>query len=659
MAEWGRSIAPDEGALRALLAAIIDSSDDAIVAKDLNGTILSWNNSAETLFGYTPAEAIGQSILMLLPPERRHEEDTILATLRRGERIDHFETERVRKDGRRIAVSLSVSPIRDASGNIVGAAKIARDVTAAKEMYEVRARLAAIVESSEDAIIGKDLNGVIMNWNAAAERLYGYTAEEAIGKPILIVLPPDRIAEEAEILATLRRGDRLEHFDTERLTKDGRRIHVSLSVSPIKNAAGVIVGAAKIARDVTLRKRLESEREELLAKERASRHEAEAANRSKDAFLAMVSHELRSPLSPILAWARLLRQGSLDAAKTDRALETIERSARTQAQLVDDLLDVSRIVSGKLRLEIRPVELPAVIEAALEVVRPAADAKSIQLQKFLDTETGPVSGDPARLQQVVWNLLSNAIKFTPKQGRVQVTLERVNSHVEIAVSDTGRGILPDFIPHLFERFQQAESGPARSYGGLGLGLAIVRHIVELHGGSVHAESAGEEQGATFTVKLPRMLFARTAGEIERRHPTAEGPRADGAYARLDGLRILVVDDEPDSNEVVGTLLGACGAEVRVAGSAAEGLNELKGWKPDVLVCDIGMPGEDGYAFLAKVRAMPGENATVPAIALTAYATTADRVRIFSTGFQGHVVKPVDPAELVAVVDSAARWRPKA
>jgi len=526
-------------------------------------------------------------------------------------------------------------------------------VLAATDPEAIRNVLAAIVESSDDAIVGKDLNGTIVTWNRGAERIFGYAAGEVTGLPITIILPPDRLSEEKDILATLRRGERIDHFETERVRKDGRRISVSLSVSPIRNARGEVVGAAKIARDISLQRQIELERQEMLAKEQAARATSEAANRSKDAFLAMVSHELRSPLSPILAWVHLLREGTLGREKTARALEIIESSARSQAHLIDDLLDSSRIVAGKFRLQVCPVQLTAVIEAAIEVVRPAAEAKNIRLQLVLDTETGVIAGDPERLQQVVWNLASNAIKFTPKGGRIQITLERVNSHVEIAVTDTGQGIRAEFLPHLFERFQQAESGTTRGVGGLGLGLAIVRHIVELHGGTAHAESPGEGQGATFTVKLPRMIFARTAGEIERRHPTQGALPAHTDYPRLTDLRVLVVDDDPDSNEVVRTLLVACGADVRVAGSAADGLEELRRWVPDVLVSDIGMPGEDGYAFLRKVRAQRGDLASVPAVALTAYATSEDRVRIFSAGFQMHVAKPIEPAELVTVVASAA------
>src|SRR5262245_3943222 len=513
--------------------------------------------------------------------------------------------------------------------------------------------LAAIVESSDDAIVSKDLTGIITSWNRGAERVFGYTAEEAVGRSITMLLPRERLPEEATIVATLVRGERSDHCETERITKSGRRIPISLSVSPIRDRSGRVIGGAKIARDITLRQQLEQQREKDLVQEQQRRSLAEAANRAKDDFLAMVSHELRAPLSPILSWARLLRMRVLDEAKSDQALETIERRARVQAKLIDDLLDISRIVAGKLRLEVQSVDLASVIEQAVEVARPAADAKQIRVEMVLDTETGPVSGDPARLQQVVWNLLSNAVKFTPKGGRVQIALERVNSHVEIAISDTGRGVSAEFLPHLFERFQQGQSGTTRSPGGLGLGLAIVRHIVELHGGTVFAESAGEGQGATFTVKLPRTIFRRTAGESERRHPTVDPLPEQADLPSLDHLRVLVVDDEPDSKEVVSTVLGAAGAQVRVAASAAEGLEQLEQWTPHIIVSDIGMPSEDGFMFLARLHALPGEVARIPAVALTAYSTTADRVRIFSAGFRAHVVKPIDPVELVVVVANVA------
>jgi signal transduction histidine kinase len=403
---------------------------------------------------------------------------------------------------------------------------------------------------------------------------------------------------------------------------------------------------------VAQQQRVEGESERLLVEAQQARAEAEVASRAKDTFLAIVSHELRTPLSPILAWTALLERGTLDAEQTHKALDTILRCARAQAQLIGDLLDVSRIIAGKMRLDVRPVELRAVIEAAVDVVRPAADAKHVRLQLVLDTEIAPIAGDPDRLQQVVGNLLTNAVKFTPKNGLVSL-VARVNSHVEIAVSDTGQGIDPTFLPHVFNRFQQADASTTRKYGGLGLGLAIVRYIVEAHGGTVHAESPGPGQGSVFTVKLPLVPVQRKAGETVRRHTSEGRLTAPGDFPALIDLRVLVVDDEPDSNDVVRTILVDRGAEVRVAASASQALDILDRWKPDALITDIGMPGEDGYALLAKVRARKDDMGRLPAIALTAYASADDRVRLLSAGFAMHVAKPIEPVELLAVVASVA------
>jgi signal transduction histidine kinase/CheY-like chemotaxis protein len=388
------------------------------------------------------------------------------------------------------------------------------------------------------------------------------------------------------------------------------------------------------------------------ALERARDH-AESANRAKDEFLAVVSHELRTPLTPIISWARLLKTGKLDDVTRDRAIDVIERNARSQAQLVDDLLDVSRIVAGKVRLDVQTIDLRPLLEAAVEAARPAAAAKGIRLQLILDPRAGAVSGDPQRLQQVAWNLLSNAVKFTPKNGRVQVHLQRVNSHVEIAVSDTGQGIESAFLPHVFERFRQADSTTTRTHGGLGLGLSIVRQIVELHGGRVRVDSPGEGQGATFTVELPTTLLRTPAAD--RVHPMTPTDVPFEPSATLAGTRVLVVDDERDTLEMLDVLLRQCGADVRMADNAAMGLEMLRHWRPDVMVSDIGMPGEDGYAFIGKVRDLPREEGGLtPAIAVTAYARSEDRVRALSAGFQMHVAKPIEPAELVASVASLTR-----
>jgi signal transduction histidine kinase/CheY-like chemotaxis protein len=393
-----------------------------------------------------------------------------------------------------------------------------------------------------------------------------------------------------------------------------------------------------------------------LDSERAARAEAEAASRLKDEFLATVSHELRTPMTAVLGWAHLLRVND-QLSETDRehALEVIERNARSQNQLIEDLLDVSRIITGKLRLDVRAVEPVSFIEAAIEAVVPAAEAKEIRIRKSLDAGAPEVFGDPARLQQVVWNLLSNAIKFTPRGGHVEVRLERANSHLEISVTDSGAGIEAEFLPYVFDRFRQADGSTRRQYGGLGLGLAIVRHLVELHGGTVAAASAGEGLGATFTVRLPLMAAYQLEAE-EARSRDAASPQALAVEwpDRIEGLKILVVDDEADTLELLKLSLEQCGAHVTTASSSSEALGVLSQEVPDVIVSDIGMPFEDGYEFIRKVRALPPERGgRIPAVALTAYASTQDRLRVLRSGYQMHVAKPVELTELTAIVSSVA------
>jgi PAS domain S-box-containing protein len=387
----------------------------------------------------------------------------------------------------------------------------------------------------------------------------------------------------------------------------------------------------------------------------AARRSAEEASRLKDEFLATISHELRTPLTAMLGWAHLLRAGSLDEQSAKGAIETIERNARSQSQLIDDLLDVSRIITGKLRLDVRKIDPASFIESAIEALRPAAEAKGVRIQKVMDTGVNSIAGDPARLQQVVWNLLSNAIKFTPRDGRVQVRLERVNSHIEIVVSDTGSGISSNFLPHVFDRFRQADQSTTREYGGLGLGLAIVRHLVELHGGTVRADSHGVNQGSTFTVMLPLLTVYQTDTETVRVHPKAsDAPPSADCPERLDGLKVLVVDDEADTRELLSVVLTRCGAQVLTANSAAEAGDLLERLRPDILISDIGMPGEDGYELIRRIRSLPVEKGgRIPAVALTAYARTEDRLRVLRSGYQMHLPKPVEVSELVAIVANLA------
>ena len=903
----------------AYLAAIVESSDDAILSKDLNGIIRSCNAATERVLGYRPAELLGQSVRVLIPPECQAEEDEILARIKRGERVKHFETVRLTKQGRRVDVSLTISPVLDSSGAVVAASKIVRDISEQKRASANRAYLAAIVESSEDAILAKDLNGIIQSANTAAERIFGYSASELVGRSIHIIIPPDRYAEEDEILARVRRGEGLEHFETVRTAKNGRRLDVSLSVSPIRDGSGAIVGVAKIARDVTEQKRLSrelgaqqewfrvtlgsigdaviasdpdghvtymnssaqtltgwtveeaagraladvfhimnektrlpvdnpaalvirsghivglanhtvlidrngvehpiadsaapirdlhnrilgvilvfrdvteerraeeaiaeqrewfettlesigdaviatdvqgrvefmnpiaehltgwracdasgrkcdevfrivnedtrrtvenpvtrvlaegtivglanhtllisadgterpiddsgapirsrdgrivgvvlvfrdvtdrrraeverrdalSERERLLEAERAARGAAERASRVKDEFVAMVSHELRTPLNAMLGWTQLMTRQDADQGVIKRGVDVIARNTRLQAQLISDLLDVSRIVSGKLSLDIHQVDLPTVIADAIETVQKDVDEKGVVIERHIEGTVGSIAGDPARLQQIVWNLLSNAIKFTPKGGTVTVGLRRYGPDAEISVVDTGVGIKPEFLPHIFDRFQQADQSITRRFGGLGLGLSIVKHLVELHGGSIRAESPGDGKGATFAIVLPSSAPAETTDSQALRAKSLDAQ----PLASLNGIRVFIVEDETDTREVLERFLTASGAHVVAVSTATEALAMLPRCKADILVSDIGLPNMDGYELMQRVRLMDAENCgAIPAIALTAYARSEDRTRAFRAGYQAHLAKPIEPAELVATIASFA------
>lgn len=434
----------------------------------------------------------------------------------------------------------------------------------------------------------------------------------------------------------------------------------AVRISPLSHE-GRVIGTLTVIEDVTERVAREAElqaqveeRSRLLSSENVARREAERANNLKDEFLATISHELRNPLNAILGWAHMMRLGKLNDANMERAVETIYRNAKSQSQLVADLLDVSRIISGKLRLDVRTVDLISIVNAAIDSIRPAADAKSIRLQTIMDPAAGPISGDADRLQQIVWNLLTNAVKFTPKGGRIQVKLQRIDSHVEIVVSDSGVGISKEFLPYVFDRFRQADASTTRIHGGLGLGLSIVHQLVGLHGGSVAVESEGEGKGATFTITLP-FVGVISQKESDAVDPTqSEEILSFDGLPSLEGLKVLVVDDEADTRELIGEVLKECGSEVIITRSAAEALEALEQHKPDILISDLGMPDEDGYSLIEKIRALPSERGgNIPAAALTAYARAEDRMRVLRSGFQFHLPKPVDSAELVTVVASLA------
>jgi PAS domain S-box-containing protein len=496
-------------------------------------------------------------------------------------------------------------------------------------------------------------DGTILAANSTLLELLGYDPGELEGRRVESILPTaGRIFYQTHLFPLLR--------------LHGRADEVYLS---LKSRAGgevpALVNAARRERDgrsvndcvlIPIRQRSQYE-DDLLRAKRA----AEEATRAKDEFLAVVSHELRTPLNAILGWVRLAQTGELGEGMVTRALETIERSARSQSQLIEDILDFARIVSGKLRLDVRRVQPAEVVEAALDVMRPAADAKGIRLQSILDPGAGPVSGDPDRLQQAMWNLLANAVKFTPKGGKVQVRLERINSHVEITVSDTGEGISAEFLPYVFDRFRQADKA-AKRQGGLGLGLAITRQIVELHGGTIRAHSAGAGQGAAFTVELPLLVThhpeSRPTVGLEPAHLTGDESGRLSSPPRLDGLQVLVVDDEQDARELLSTVLTRYGASVTAAGTADEALERLPLVRPDVLVSDIEMPGRDGYSLIRAVRTTaPPELRSIPAIALTARARFSDRMSALTAGYQVHVPKPVEPAELITLIANLTHQNP--
>jgi PAS domain S-box-containing protein len=810
---------PDEAAR---LAAIVESSEDAIISADLNGIITSWNPAAERLYGYRASEIIGQSNHLIIPAERHSEEEAVRELIVSGQPVEHYESVRLRKDGSRIEVALTVSPLRARDGRVVGISKISRDVSERnrneslkQESLAAVRRLAAIVESSDDGIIGMSMDGTITAWNRGAERMYGYAAAEALGQSIRLVVPEDRREEASEVLERIKLGERVEHFETLRCRKDGTRFPVSLMVSPILYDGGTVIGASKIARDISEQKRA-SQRAAFLAEVGAvlggsleylttlktvanlavpsiadwcavdiltderklerlavahvdpakidlartirSRYEdpnspysapsvvrtgtpamlrevsddmivasakgdkerialvrslglrsymivplttrgrtlgaltlataesgrlyteddfrfaqdvafraalavdnarayndAQVANRLKDEFLATLSHELRTPLNAILGYSRMLQSGMLTPDKHARALHIVERNATSLTQIVEDVLDVSRIISGKIRLNIQSVDLPAVVSDAIATVMPAADAKQVRVQTILDPRAAPISGDPDRMQQIVWNLVSNAVKFTPKHGTVQVRLERVNSHVEIVVSDTGAGIPPDFLPHIFERFRQADSGTTREHGGIGLGLAIVRHLVELHGGTIHAASGGHEKGSTFRVRLPIMIVHHEERLERRVHPTTNLARRETQLPDLGGLSVLAVDDDADARSLVSETLQSRGARVVAVESAQDALDTLQRARPDIVIADIGMAHSDGFDLIKRIRQSSDPAVReVPAAALTAYARAEDRMKVLQSGFQMHLAKPVDPAELIVAVASLAK-----
>ena len=610
---------------------------------------LAVNEAAIRHYGYSRAEFLDMTLKDIRPAEDVPILSAYLAS-DSPERHNAGEWRHRKKDGTLINVEIIATRL-----SFAGRAAefvLAQDVTERRQA-EMALRISEdryrdLVDNSHELICTHDLEGKVLSVNPWAARVLGYPREKLVGMNIRDGLLPEYRAQFDQYLHTVRTEGSARGVMKVRTATGETRLWEYYNTLRTDGVETPIVRG--MAHDVT-------ERREALKREKEARLEAEAANRVKDEFLSTLSHELRTPLTAIVGWSDLLLHDEVTPHKQREAIATIARNANSQGQLINDLLEVSRIITGKLRLEFAACELESIIQAAVEAVRPTAEAKGVKLQILLEPDTGPVLGDRERLQQIVWNLLANGVKFTRQNGLVQVKLQRLDAQVEVVVTDTGVGISPEFLPHVFERFRQADGSTTRNYGGLGLGLAIVRHLVELHGGTVSAESDGANQGATFTVRFPAMLES-VDQHFELKEfvtsPTASIELRDRQQS-LSGLRVLVVDDEFDARALVTTMLEGSGAQVLAVSSAAEALDSMESWKPDVLIADIGMPVEDGYGLIRKVRALPREHGgQTPAVALTAYARSDDRKRALAEGYQVHLAKPVDRVELAAIIGSLRR-----
>jgi PAS domain S-box-containing protein len=671
---------------------LFDNANDIIYTCDLEGRFTSLNLMAERLIGYKREDVLKMDIGQIIAPEHlKLVRQTIDDMVANNTDTPPYEIEIICKDGRRLPVEINTRLIYE-NGRAVGIQGIARDMSERKRDERIRQRLSRqaalradvsdILTSGEITLrqsLQKCAEAIVTHLDASLARIWllndkeqtldlqasagiytrihGAHTRVPVGKFKIGLIAEEKTPSLTNDLANDSRvGDQewarregLVSFAGYPLLMGDRLIGVIAMFAKHRLEPDMLNSLEAVADKVVQsvqRRWIEEQRAAFLEREQAARRLAEDASRLKDDFLAMISHELRAPLTAILGWAQMLRSGALDRASAERALLTIERNAKSQAHLVGDLLDASRIATGKLTLENRPVELMSIVEAAVDAVRPSVEAKSLRMQIVLEPWVGPFNGDQERLRQVVWNLLSNAIKFTPQGGLIEVRLERLEGKALLIVSDTGQGIDPEYLPYVFDRFSQMDSTSRRRQGGLGLGLAIVKHIVELHGGAIYAYSRGEGQGSDFMITLP---LATQSVEGEASELWAARPDDEGAQTRagkLGGVRVLVVDDEHDTREILSVMLTRYGAEIRTAGSAAEAMEVFGQWRPDVLVSDIGMPVEDGYVLIGKIRALPPENgADVPAIALTAYASAQDKRNALAAGFQRHLAKPVEPVAL--------------
>lgn len=653
---------------------VLDHAQDAIVSTDGRGHITSLNRAAVELFARAQDEVIGSPITQLCGGQWDESLAHLVHQLQSGGSPSLQTLECKRADGSLFYVEVSAGVVSDELHRPIGFTVIARDITERKKGEEAAAlssqRLQAIFQQTAAGIAQVDSTGRFLEANQRYCEIVGRTMEELRTLRLQEITHPDDLPENASQFQKIFRDGKPFRIEKRYQRPDGSSVWVSNSVSLLTNTKGEPHAAVAVTIDISDRKAAEQiqlemakQRESLLESERAARSEAERISQMKDEFLATLSHELRTPLNAILGWSQILQREFPKPDELGQGLEVIARNARAQAQIIEDLLDMSRIISGKVRLDVQRLDLAAVVKSSLETIAPAADAKGIRLLSTIDPLLGvAVSGDVNRMQQILWNLLTNAVKFTPKGGKIHVLLERVNSHVEISVIDSGAGIDPEFLPYVFDRFRQADGSITRQHGGLGLGLAIVKQLVEIHGGFVRVKSAGRGQGATFVVALPLTPVHPAAdNEESRRHPTAGPVGGLPTEASLDisGLQVLVVDDEPDARTLVKRLLEDHGANVVTAASASDAFELVRTSRFDVLISDIGMPGEDGYSLIRRVRALGKDHrGETPAIALTAYARSDDRIKAISAGFLMHVAKPVERDELITMVAAAAGRTPR-
>ncbi len=609
------------------LLTTLSSIGDAVISTDAEGRVTFLNSVAESLTGWNQAEAVGRPLPEIFhiinQRTRQPVENPALRALREGKRVglaNH--TVLIARDGTEWPIDDSASPMRDRAGATVGAVLVFRDVTERMRAEEVQARLAAIVESSDDAIVSKTLDGIILSWNVGAERLFGYTAREAVGRSILLIIPPEREDEEQEVLERLRRGERIEHFETVRVTKQGRRIDISLTVSPIRDSSGHIIGALKIARNITDWKRAQEALRE--------------AARRKDEFLALLAHELRNPLAPLRNGVQVIRLAAGDAHTISQARDMMDRQLGHMVRLVDDLLDISRISRNKMELRCARVLLKDILSSAVETARPVIEAAGHELIISLPPEPIHLDADLTRLAQVFGNLLSNSARYTERGGRIWLAAEQRSGEVVVSVRDTGIGIPADALPHIFDMFSQVDRSLERSTGGLGIGLALVKGLVEMHGGSVTAKSDGLGKGSLFTVRLPTL-----ENRTERVTPATP---EDGAAETGPKRRILVVDDNRDSASSMAMILKLSGNEVCTAHDGLDAVKSAERFRPEVVLMDVGMPHLNGYEATRRIREQSwGQGMVV--IALTGWGQEDDKVRSQDAGCDGHLVKPINLSDL--------------